>query len=286
MKAKKLFGWDIFEAKDFVNFLIKNKNKPLTTNFSVWAEKSCRQKYSVRNYFYKLSKKLKQDESFIKFFNMKNSDAQNVFFKHFKEEDTKKILLQILPIDGQKSVREACLKLAKNDATLMLRYQNKYRNIIKNQKDEVIKVMNELKNNNIRTRNPYDKNKIIEMPKVKKVLSDDDIKSLFMGLCKLIKSNVESDLLNKKQTQNSGFNQKLKLALIQNRRKDFLIEELKSENQKLKEDFKILEKNLFDAKTNDLSLDKIKSSDKMKKLKQFFSLNVDEKKGLNKDFEN
>ncbi|MBR1925611.1 MAG: hypothetical protein IJ837_02020 [Clostridia bacterium] len=286
MKAKKLFGWDVFEAKDFVDFLIKNKNMPLTTNFSLWAEKSCRQKYSVRNYFYKLKKLIKDDKNFIKIFNIKDSDVQKVFFRHFKDEDSKKLLFQILPIDGQKSVREACLKLAKNDVCLMLRYQNKYRNIIKNQKDEVIKVMNELKNNNIKTRNPYNKNKIIEMPKAKKVLSDEDIKSLFMGLCKLIKNNVEVDVQNKEQTKKVDYNQKLKLALIQNRRKDFLIEELKNENQKLKEEFKILEKNLFNLKTNIKSTDELKNSDKMKKLKQFFDLNIDLKKGLNKDFEN
>ena len=286
MKDKKILGWNVDEAKDFVNFLIINKNKPLTLNFSVWATKSCRQKYSVRNYFYKLSKLIKQNECFKKLFNLSDDNVEVVFFKHFKEDDTKNILLKILPTEGQKSVREACLKLAKNNINMMLRYQNKYRNIIKNQKGEVIKVMNELKTKNIKIRNPYEKDKIITMPKVKKVLSDDDIKSLFMGLCKLIKNNVESDLINKKQLRNNEFNKKLKMALIQNRRKDFLIEELKSENQKLKEEFKILEQNIFKDNKINIEIANLKDSDKMQKLKRFFSLNINKELDLNKDFEN
>ncbi len=99
------------------------------------------------------------------------------------------------------SVRHTCYDLAGGDAKLMLRLQNKYRNMkkleAKNMQDDTKKVINiaAIKNKNNR------------------VLTDSDINSLFLGLVKLIKKttmqNINESLKKDCVQANENFRQSL-----------------------------------------------------------------------------
>ena len=74
----------------------------------------------------------------------------------------------------------------------------------------------------------------------KKCLSDDEIKSLFLGLVNLIKSNAIDDFSGKIKTEYEKKSLQLNSTLLELKVKDEIISDLKKENLVLK------------SKTNDL----------------------------------
>ena len=74
----------------------------------------------------------------------------------------------------------------------------------------------------------------------KKSLSDDEIKSLFLGLVNLIKSNAIDDFSGKIKTEYEKKSLQLNSTLLELKVKDEIISDLKKENLVLK------------SKTNDL----------------------------------
>ncbi|MGN1208515.1 MAG: hypothetical protein ACI4TI_03505 [Christensenellales bacterium] len=74
----------------------------------------------------------------------------------------------------------------------------------------------------------------------KKSLTDDEIKSLFLGLVNLIKSNAIDDFSAKIKDEFKQSSMKLNSTLLELKVKDEIILDLKKENQTLK------------SKTNDL----------------------------------
>ena len=247
MDSKKILGWEIYETNNFLKFVLNNRQKTLSQIFYLWAKNNGRAQFSVRNYFYKLLRLLEKDESYHKFFDF----DLNILFdfigsKHFSEKQNKQLLFAILPTKNQTSVRKACLNFAGGNQNLMLKYQNKYRQLLKNDQELVKIVLNELKNQNINVRNPFKNEKIIKMPQTKFSLSNDDINSLFLGLVKLIKNNYQEEQQNKQN-----------LAL----------KNLKDENSKLKLKFKTIINKL---ETNDYN--NFKDNSKMNSFKEFLKV--------------
>jgi hypothetical protein len=94
------------------------------------------------------------------------------------------------------SIRGASLRLAGGDKTLMLRYQNKYRSLIKNGRPLVEKVMADMDRDNEKYLSPYDtqksmapvgkESKYIPESVIKALMACDiDVKSFFKGLAKV-----------------------------------------------------------------------------------------------------
>ncbi|MDE7301356.1 MAG: hypothetical protein K2N47_04215 [Clostridia bacterium] len=138
----KINGYTKEEAQSLVKYICdgKAKGKTLTGIFADYAAKSGRAKGSVRNYYYAL---LKTGGDEVKEL-LKDTDLKAEEVRPFTDEETDKILKAILKEKSNGvSVRRAVLNLAGGDDKLMLRYQNKYRNVIAKQPERIERLMRE-----------------------------------------------------------------------------------------------------------------------------------------------
>lgn len=277
---KKILGWQISQTKSLLNFINNNKNMSLTTAFSIWAKENFRQAFSVRNYYYKLLDYLKKNPTAGKELEIEERDIDDVLVtKHFSQDKSVWLLEKILPNNPKISVRAKCIELACGDMTKMIRYQNKYRNLVSKNKQLVENVMEKLKNSNVEVRNPFKKEdmqtKILNMPKDKNFIGDEEIQALFNGLIKLVKTNTEKAVNIKNQKENLLKNNALSVALANLRRKNIQIKEFDDENKKLKQDLDRSQQQLYKAKSRNfetmVELKQIVKSKKMEQLKKFIS---------------
>ena len=89
---------------------------------------------SVRNYYYQLLKT--KDEKAKRILRGKGLKAEKI--KEFSDRETDEMLKNILAERSKGvSVRRAIQKIADGDDRLMLRYQNKYRNMLKKQPERI-----------------------------------------------------------------------------------------------------------------------------------------------------
>lgn len=140
---EKINGYTKEEAESLVKFVCEGKGqgKTLTRIFDEYAQKAGRAKGSVRNYYYSLLKSTDNPEV-KKILSGTALKAEDV--RPFTDEETDKILKAILAAKSKGvSVRRAVLNLAGGDDKLMLRYQNKYRNVMAKQPERIEKLMRE-----------------------------------------------------------------------------------------------------------------------------------------------
>lgn len=139
----KINGYTKEEAGSLVKYVCegKIKGKTLTRIFEEYARDTGRAKGSVRNYYYALLKH-SDDEEVRKLLEGTELKAESI--TPFTEEETDKILRAILREKSKGlSVRRAVLNLAGGDDRLMLRYQNKYRNVLAKQPERIERIMKE-----------------------------------------------------------------------------------------------------------------------------------------------
>ena len=139
----KINGYSREEAESFVKYICQGKGqgKTLTRIFEEYAAATHRAKGSVRNYYYALLKSTDNAEvrEILKGTSLRAEDV-----RPFTDEETDKILREILRQKSRGvSVRRAVLNLADGDDKLMLRYQNKYRNVISKQPERIERLMKE-----------------------------------------------------------------------------------------------------------------------------------------------
>lgn len=274
----KILGWQIDDVKSLLRYVKENNGVALSKVFASWANKNARQAYSVRNYYYKLIDKLKNDINLCKMLNIdKNMIRNSILTKHFSHEQSVWLLKNILQNKEKLSVRAKCLKLANGDVSKMIRYQNKYRNLIEKQANLVQDVLRDLQAENIETINPFrriqSRAKIFSMPIKNNLITDSEMEALFRGLVKLVKANAEKEIGIKNKQENSLVNNALSVALANLRKKDIIINDINSENQKLKTNLTETQHQLTLLKTQNLSnittLQEIEKSQKMEELKMF-----------------
>lgn len=139
----KINGYTEEEARELVKYVSdgKKKGQTLTGLFAGYAAKTGRAKGSVRNYYYALLRST-GDARVKQLLRGKNLRAEKII--PFSEEETDKMLREILT-QKQKgiSVRRAVLNLSGGDDKLMLRYQNKYRNVLARQPERIQRLMKE-----------------------------------------------------------------------------------------------------------------------------------------------
>jgi len=134
---EKLMLWD--EVKK-----AQGSGAPLKRVFETVAHKTGRKPNSVRNYYYM---KVKETGEITQ----KPSS-----FTPFTKEEIYMLLRTLLAAGARgESIRGAALRLAGGDKTLMLRYQNKYRSLIKSGRPIVEQVMADMSQANEACLNPY-----------------------------------------------------------------------------------------------------------------------------------
>lgn len=211
--------WEDDEVKSLFSEVevAKKHGKALRFAFLNHATKYSRKSDSVRNYYYHEVDELAIDRERCQRIGIdidKHKKNEISFFTNLEE---KRLIEKIdeMVKDGM-SVRKACLNLSDGNIDTMIRYQNKYRNY-KSKENSTKKVVNN----------------IVEF-RQQKVLSDNDINSLFMGLVRLVKKTAYEDARDKIKYENNNANELLKKALIDISRRDRQIENLKEEYRKLK----------------------------------------------------
>lgn len=139
----KINGYTEDEARAFVQYIYAGKRagRTLSALFEGYAKKSGRAKGSVRNYYYAL---LRSSGSAKVRKLLRGTDLKAEPIRAFTEEETDRVLRAILTEKSKGiSVRRAVLNLAGGDDKLMLRYQNKYSNVLTKQPERIKKLMRE-----------------------------------------------------------------------------------------------------------------------------------------------
>lgn len=140
---EKINGYTAEEAGNLVKYVCegKQKGKTLTRIFEEYARKTGRAKGSVRNYYYALLRSTGNKE--VKKL-LRGTDLKAEPVRAFSDEETDMILRRILTEKSKGiSVRRAVLNLAGGDDKLMLRYQNKYRNVLSKQPERIRRLRQE-----------------------------------------------------------------------------------------------------------------------------------------------
>jgi len=139
----KINGYTEEEATGLIEYIYSGKNagKTLSYLFETYGKAHSRAKGSVRNYYYALLKQ-KNDERVNRLLEGKNLSAGEI--RPFTEEETDEMLKAVLTERSKGvSVRKAIMNVSAGDERLMLRMQNKYRNLLKKQPDRVAKAAKE-----------------------------------------------------------------------------------------------------------------------------------------------
>ena len=133
----------------------KNLGKGVSEGFKEYAKISGRAQGSVRNYYYKKVNECKNDEKLRKKLGVSN-EMFPIFIEEFNKSQSIELLKEILTgVAKGKSVRSVVSKLAFNNDKLALRYQNKYRNLLKSQKETVINIAKSISEEYGVNVNPY-----------------------------------------------------------------------------------------------------------------------------------
>lgn len=240
--------WNNQEVKSLFQSVeeCKKNQKSLKNAFTLHANRFKRKPNSVRNYYYMEVENLKQDKKRCVLLGINLSLHEKSLFQNFDKLEEEKLVSQIDALQKQGlSVRSACLKLSNGDLTLMTRLQNKYQNIKRKQDSEK-------------------KDNIIMFRQNRKILTDNDITSLFMGLVRLIKKTAMEDAMEKAQlSATRNLKQALSDLEDKNKKIELLekkLENMKYENEKLlnlqKDKNGLLKARLLSVKSNGTNLDK------------------------------
>lgn len=257
--------WKSSEVKNLFACVEKSKEnqQSLMDAFKSFAKNSKRKPNSVRNYYYQEVANLKNDKKRRDELNIDISKHQIELPEKFSIEETKSIVKEILREKCLgKSTRSACMKLADGDAKKMVRFQNKFRSVLKNNKNLYDQCFEELKKEGLFKEEKS--SNVIYLKKQKKSLSDEDVNSLFMGLIKLVKKSAIEDASTETEFANGVVRKTLsKLSDAENRIK-------KKEEQlarAIKEIEGLKEENCFlKTKIAELMSEKIVRSSKNKNL--------------------
>lgn len=216
---KEFSQWDNTEVKKLFDCIENTRinNKSLLEGFKEYAKKSKRKANSVRNYYYLEVENLRRNKDRANFLNIDLSKHEIQQSDKFSEEETEELITEILRLKclGY-SIRKACLKVANNSAGEMLRYQNKFRSVMKNNKELYNKCLLNLKKKGLtkKTDKEIKKENVIYMKKPEeKKLTEGDINSLFLGLVKLVKKtaieSLEKDFISEVEFANKTLRENL-----------------------------------------------------------------------------
>ena len=133
----KINGYTEEEATGLIEYIYcgRNAGKTLSYLFETYGRAHNRAKGSVRNYYYAFLKN-RSDERVQRILAGKNLTAGEI--RPFTEEETDEMLRKVLTEKSKgMSVRRAIRNVSHGDEKLMLRMQNKYRNLLKKQPERV-----------------------------------------------------------------------------------------------------------------------------------------------------
>ena len=282
---------------------------PRLQAFANFANKHNLKCETVRNLYYHLVRENKLQKEF-----------KIEHCSHFTQEELDVVMRQIVnELNQSKSVRSACYKVSKGDAKMMLRLQNKFRSLLKSNRQYLMdlglkfekknisflldnpvfdKSQLRLKNDAIYSKNAHNavnydglntkndkivmssNSKVLRMPN-NNILTDADINNLFMGLVRMVKRNAIENAPMVLKNECDLANASLKDALVKLGASTRKLEIIKCENYELKKRLEDSERLLQNARCEVVELlNRIDSAGKIEDLKKFLQ---EYKKNGNKD---
>ena len=168
--ARPRSGWNSTEEELLAKAVDRCKaaGEPLKTAFTEAAIQTGRRPHSVRNHYYASSKA--------------GGDAAPAFLPFSEEESLSLLKTVLLARSAGESVRACTLRIAEGDSRRMLRYQNKYRALLKSRPALVDRARRELQEQGGKVFDPY-----APAPagpgRPRKVQGDRDTEALIRTLC-------------------------------------------------------------------------------------------------------
>lgn len=136
----------------------RNEGRSLSWAFETMAESMSRSVNSVRNYYYGQAKTFELVPEVAKTLGIGVGAINRKRFVPFSAGDAEKLVEKILIAKGRGiSVRAAIAELSGGDAKLALRYQNKYRSILRSHRDLVERIVKDLAERHMPYSDPYAK---------------------------------------------------------------------------------------------------------------------------------
>lgn len=235
MKAK----WKDEEIVKLFSLIEENNKKNLSTmhSFKQYAKQSGKNPLTIRNFYYSYLKVLKNNTLLCQKLGIDVSKHKIQTFEHFDKMQESELLKKIAEYkENGFSTRSACMKLSDGNAKQMLRIQNKLRNITRKTKQSTTNSLDNLKTNK-QTPKTED-TKVIQFPtngfNKKSRLTDDEIKSLFMGLVKLVKENADNAEKEKAEKFLEQTEEEKRKRIVELEQKQIEIETLKQQLNELK----------------------------------------------------
>jgi len=275
----KILGWDTKQVVELFKTVNKYKGGEITKAFGEFAKMHKRKPMSVRNFYYQILDKVNTNCAMQIYFESKGVIIPKGDNRRFDKLQERELLFQVLNYSDKKSVRSKCMSLAKGNKAQFIRLQNKYRNLLVSNKQMVLDVCEELKAKgfSVRTLEKGDlPQNVLAMPISKaKPLREEEIQALFWGLVRLVKKNAEEEISQNLAREAEFANTTLQKTLIDVRRKDLLISELREQNQNIRNELSKTKERLATVVTKNLSnfltLNDLVKSEKMKELRQFIA---------------
>ena len=150
--------WTVEQTVELFNrcATARENGESLTGAFEYMAKKTARSVNSVRNYYYGQAKTFELVPEAAKRLGIKSAAVRRDGFVPFEDGEVKTLVERVLTAKANgKSVRAAIYEMAGGDSKLALRYQNKYRSVLRSHRDLVETVMKELNYRGVEFWNPY-----------------------------------------------------------------------------------------------------------------------------------
>ena len=143
----KIYGYKEKDILGLAEFIKKNNLNTKTSAFIEYAKSSGKAQGTIRNLYYALAKKSRLDKDFCQKY-LGGTPLVVGKIVEFNKEEEEKLVKEILSekLKGR-SVRSIISTLSKGDEKVALRYQNKYRNVLKNNPELIEKYYLELTKN-------------------------------------------------------------------------------------------------------------------------------------------
>ena len=242
------------------------KGKSLSVAFKDYAFSNNRKPNSVRNYYYLELCNLIENTDRAKKLKIDITLHQKKQANFFSQEETNAQMKKILDLKNKGySIRKACLTVANGNIEQMVRFQNKYRSLLKNNPE----YLDQLSGN---------KTNIISMPVRKQNLTDNEINSLFVGLVKLIKSQARQEANLNIKNEKERANEILRQTLVDLANKEKQLKILRKKFELLKNESLNMSKNIETLRAENA---KLLQTDKHTKLKNWTEKNIKKTKKAN-----
>ena len=151
----KIYGYKQSDVIGLAEFLKTRQGESLSQTFSNYALKSGKAKGTVRNLYYALAKLSKEDKRFCQEY-LGGKPILVSPIVEFNDGEERELIKNIISAkcDGR-SVRSIINDLAKGDSKRALRYQNKYRNAIKNKPTLINEIVDELESEGVQIKKVF-----------------------------------------------------------------------------------------------------------------------------------